>query len=262
MRGRAGRDMQDAGAKGNQSVRAKSSEEQNPGRTSTQSEEPHRKDRRHNLIDTRDIYQRQQHDQHTSNQLVGCPKPRGSYQYGEAADCQVSDVTGWDAKIDAYMLSFHGRLLLEGAEIALNYGQRHGLLRENGSGKSTFLQSIAESDIAIPDHIDIYLMKGEAEPLRLNARLLMHHYNSTAFVRLWHADNMGDASDIPANYSSCRIPVTRRTTPVTTQTTPAAWRLTWGHAYSRSDPRTCFIDNTRQRPYVFLPYTSIPGHSR
>jgi ATP-binding cassette, subfamily F, member 2 len=32
-------------------------------------------------------------------------------------------------------LSFHGRLLIEGAEIALNYGQRYGLLGENGSGK-------------------------------------------------------------------------------------------------------------------------------
>jgi len=38
MQGRAGRDMPDAGAKGNQSVRMKSSEEQNPGRTNAQSE--------------------------------------------------------------------------------------------------------------------------------------------------------------------------------------------------------------------------------
>lgn len=36
----------------------------------------------------------------------------------------VSDVKGRDVKIDAYTLSFHGRLLIEGAEIALNYGQR------------------------------------------------------------------------------------------------------------------------------------------
>lgn len=36
----------------------------------------------------------------------------------------VSDVRGRDIKIDAYTLSFHGRLLFENAEIALNYGQR------------------------------------------------------------------------------------------------------------------------------------------
>ncbi|KAG1807337.1 P-loop containing nucleoside triphosphate hydrolase protein [Suillus subaureus] len=81
-----------------------------------------------------------------------------------AAGVLVSDVKGRDIKIDSYTLSFHGRLLIEGAEISLNYGQRYGLLGENGSGKSTFLQSIAERDIEIPPHIDIYLVSGEAEP--------------------------------------------------------------------------------------------------
>ena len=47
----------------------------------------------------------------------------------------VSDSKGRDIKIDQYTLSFHGRLLIEGAEITLNYGQRYGLLDENGSGK-------------------------------------------------------------------------------------------------------------------------------
>jgi ABC-type lipopolysaccharide export system ATPase subunit len=50
----------------------------------------------------------------------------------------VSDVKARDIKIDSYTLSFHGRLLVEGAEIALNYGQRYGLLGENGSGKVRF----------------------------------------------------------------------------------------------------------------------------
>lgn len=40
---------------------------------------------------------------------------------------------------------------------------------ENGSGKSTFLQSIAERDIEIPDHIDIYLVSGAVEPSDVNA---------------------------------------------------------------------------------------------
>ncbi|KAF5369702.1 hypothetical protein D9615_010173 [Tricholomella constricta] len=86
-----------------------------------------------------------------------------------AAGVLVSDVKGRDVKIEAYTLSFHGRLLIEGAEISLNYGQRYGLLGENGSGKSTFLQSIAERDIEIPKHIDIYLVSGEAEPSDVNA---------------------------------------------------------------------------------------------
>ncbi|PPQ71446.1 hypothetical protein CVT25_013612 [Psilocybe cyanescens] len=86
-----------------------------------------------------------------------------------AAGVLVSDIKGRDIKIDQYTLSFHGRLLIEGAEIALNYGQRYGLLGENGSGKSTFLQSIAERDIDIPEHIDIYIVRGEAEPSEVNA---------------------------------------------------------------------------------------------
>ncbi|KAK1220557.1 ABC transporter ATP-binding protein arb1 [Marasmius sp. AFHP31] len=86
-----------------------------------------------------------------------------------AAGVLTSDPKSRDIKIDQYTLSFHGRLLIEGAEIALNYGQRYGLLGENGSGKSTFLQSIAERDIEIPPHIDIYLVRGEAEPSDVNA---------------------------------------------------------------------------------------------
>ncbi|EJD38199.1 ATP-binding cassette transporter [Auricularia subglabra TFB-10046 SS5] len=86
-----------------------------------------------------------------------------------AAGVLVSDVKSRDIKIDSYTLSFHGRLLFEGAEVSLNYGQRYGLLGENGCGKSTFLQSLAERDIEIPDHIDIYLVAGEAEPSDVNA---------------------------------------------------------------------------------------------
>jgi len=52
-----------------------------------------------------------------------------------AAGVLVSDAKGRDIKIDAYTLSFHGRLLIEGAEISLNYGNRYGLLGDNGSGK-------------------------------------------------------------------------------------------------------------------------------
>ncbi len=35
--------------------------------------------------------------------------------------------------------------------------------------KSTFLQSIAERDIEVPSHIDIYIVRGEAEPSDVNA---------------------------------------------------------------------------------------------
>jgi len=81
----------------------------------------------------------------------------------------VSDKQSRDLHIDSFSMSFHGRLLIENATIALNYGQRYGLLGENGSGKTTFLEALANRDVEIPEHIDIYLVRGEAEPSDENA---------------------------------------------------------------------------------------------
>lgn len=74
-----------------------------------------------------------------------------------------------DIKIESYSLNYHGRILIDNANIELNYGRRYGLIGANGSGKSTFLHSLAERDIEIPDHIDIYLLNQEAEPEKKNA---------------------------------------------------------------------------------------------
>ena len=74
-----------------------------------------------------------------------------------------------DIKIEQFSLSFHGRVLIENATIELNYGQRYGLLGHNGSGKSTFLATLAAREVPIPDHIDVYLLKEEAEPSEMNA---------------------------------------------------------------------------------------------
>jgi ATP-binding cassette subfamily F protein 2 len=60
-----------------------------------------------------------------------------------------------DIKIESYSLNYFGRVLIENANIELNFGRRYGLVGSNGSGKSTFLHSIAEKDIEIPDHIDV-----------------------------------------------------------------------------------------------------------
>jgi ATP-binding cassette subfamily F protein 2 len=60
-----------------------------------------------------------------------------------------------DIKIDSYSLNFHGRILIDNASIELNFGRRYGLIGSNGSGKSTFLASLAGRDIEIPDHIDV-----------------------------------------------------------------------------------------------------------
>ncbi|MCO5609969.1 hypothetical protein L7F22_064204 [Adiantum nelumboides] len=40
---------------------------------------------------------------------------------------------------------------------------------ENGSGKTTFLEALANRDVEIPEHVDIYLVQGEAPPSDVNA---------------------------------------------------------------------------------------------
>ncbi|CAO1633182.1 unnamed protein product [Sympodiomycopsis kandeliae] len=86
-----------------------------------------------------------------------------------ASGVLTSDAQSRDIHIDSFTMSFHGRLLIDGATIALNYGQRYGLLGENGSGKTTFLEALANRDVEIPSHVDIYLVRGEAEPSDINA---------------------------------------------------------------------------------------------
>lgn len=60
-----------------------------------------------------------------------------------------------DIKIESFSLNYHGRVLIDNATIELNFGRRYGLIGANGSGKSTFLASLAERDIEIPEHIDV-----------------------------------------------------------------------------------------------------------
>ena len=86
-----------------------------------------------------------------------------------AAGVIVSDKQSRDLHIESFSMSFHGRLLIDNATVALNYGQRYGLLGENGSGKTTFLEALANRDMEIPEHLDIYLVRGEADPSDENA---------------------------------------------------------------------------------------------
>eukprot|EP00040_Diaphanoeca_grandis_P004377 m.28449 g.28449 ORF g.28449 m.28449 type:complete len:645 (+) comp15919_c0_seq1:12-1946(+) len=74
-----------------------------------------------------------------------------------------------DIKIVSFSLSFHGENLIEDTTLELNYGRRYGLLGRNGSGKSTFLQALALGDLALPPHIDTYLLDREAEPTDMTA---------------------------------------------------------------------------------------------
>ncbi|KAF9973310.1 hypothetical protein BGZ73_003454 [Actinomortierella ambigua] len=95
----------------------------------------------------------------------------------------TSQALSRDIKIESFSLSFHGRELISNTDIDLNFGRRYGLIGANGSGKSTFLECLANREVPIPEHIrciliaddiflfsaHIYLLKEEAAPSDLNA---------------------------------------------------------------------------------------------
>jgi len=66
-----------------------------------------------------------------------------------------------DIHIESFTLLYHGHDLLVDATLELNYGRRYGLLGMNGCGKSCMLKSIANRELPIPDHMDLYLLDRE-----------------------------------------------------------------------------------------------------
>jgi ATP-binding cassette subfamily F protein 2 len=68
-----------------------------------------------------------------------------------------------DIHITSFSVSYYGRRLAEETDLELNYGRRYGLIGANGSGKSTILGAIADREIPIPESIDIFLLREEAE---------------------------------------------------------------------------------------------------
>ncbi|CAH8464708.1 unnamed protein product [Heterobilharzia americana] len=72
----------------------------------------------------------------------------------EARDVQFSNLS----------ITFHGRVLLADTRLELNNGRRYGLIGSNGCGKSTLLAVIANAELPIPPHIDIFLLQREMTP--------------------------------------------------------------------------------------------------
>ena len=87
----------------------------------------------------------------------------------QATGVLESDPRSRDVKIGTFSLNLHGRLLVEDTTIELNYGHRYGLLGRNGCGKSSFLKCLAEREVPIPDHLDVYLLEEEAKPEEVSA---------------------------------------------------------------------------------------------
>lgn len=61
-----------------------------------------------------------------------------------------------DIKIDNFSITFHGSEMLQDTKLELNCGRRYGLIGTNGCGKSTLLATLANREVPIQKHIDIF----------------------------------------------------------------------------------------------------------
>eukprot|EP00227_Mantoniella_beaufortii_P016366 CAMPEP_0197575070 /NCGR_PEP_ID=MMETSP1326-20131121/596_1 /TAXON_ID=1155430 /ORGANISM="Genus nov. species nov., Strain RCC2288" /LENGTH=1143 /DNA_ID=CAMNT_0043137769 /DNA_START=294 /DNA_END=3725 /DNA_ORIENTATION=+ len=76
----------------------------------------------------------------------------------------ASRPTSRDIKITNFSMGMNGRELIKDCDIELTIGRRYGLLGHNGSGKTNFLECLANREVPIPDHIDLYHLREEAVP--------------------------------------------------------------------------------------------------
>lgn len=76
----------------------------------------------------------------------------------------ASDWRSSDVKFDAFSMQVGGNQLVNDTSIELNQGCRYGLIGENGSGKSNVLSAIAQRDVPLPSHVDVFHLHEEAQP--------------------------------------------------------------------------------------------------
>ncbi|VDP75209.1 unnamed protein product [Echinostoma caproni] len=84
--------------------------------------------------------------------------------YRSVTGVLVSHPEARDIKFANHSITFHGREILTDTQLELNVGRRYGLIGPNGCGKSTLLAVIANREIPIPEHVDIFLLQREMAP--------------------------------------------------------------------------------------------------
>jgi len=84
-----------------------------------------------------------------------------SAQFRSCTGVLASHPRSRDLKIDSFTVTFHGAEIVTDTNLEFNTGRRYGLVGLNGSGKSSLLQAIANREVPIPEHIDIFLLSRE-----------------------------------------------------------------------------------------------------
>jgi ATP-binding cassette, subfamily F, member 2 len=70
-----------------------------------------------------------------------------------------------DVKIANFSLGAYGHELIQDTQIELTIGRKYGLVGPNGSGKSQFLKCLANREVPIPEHMDLFYLESEAPPM-------------------------------------------------------------------------------------------------
>mmetsp|Transcript_109568 Transcript_109568/g.244637 ORF Transcript_109568/g.244637 Transcript_109568/m.244637 type:complete len:600 (-) Transcript_109568:76-1875(-) len=81
----------------------------------------------------------------------------------------ASPVSAKDVKFDAFSIQVGGNQLVTDCSVELNEGCRYGLIGDNGSGKSNVLAAIAQGDLPLPGHVDVFHLHEEAQPTEQTA---------------------------------------------------------------------------------------------
>ena len=76
----------------------------------------------------------------------------------------ASRPTALDVRIEQFSMQVNGQELVKDCTIELNAGRRYGLLGMNGCGKSNLLAALANREVPVPPHVDVYHLREEAEP--------------------------------------------------------------------------------------------------
>ena len=88
----------------------------------------------------------------------------------------ASPAAARDVKIASFSVSVGGNQLINDCDLELCQGCRYGLIGENGSGKSNVLAAIAQRDVPLPSHVDVFHLHEEAPASEMSGvEAVIHH---------------------------------------------------------------------------------------
>ena len=93
----------------------------------------------------------------------------------------ASPAAARDVKIASFSVSVGGNQLINDCDLELCQGCRYGLIGENGSGKSNVLAAIAQRDVPLPSHVDVFHLHEEAPASEMSGvEAVIHHVRQEA----------------------------------------------------------------------------------